>query len=354
MYATLRAPLIVLSILILTTVAGGRFASAQAQGIEIQPAVIEGRIDPGNSYSYSVRVSNISDTEQTYYLSSQDISGLTDEGLPIFDDNTEKTPYELSSWITLSVDTIVIPPRGSKSVSFTVDVPKDAAPGAHFGGIFLDTTPQKLHTNGSAVGMKVGPIINLRVAGEATEDAQLREFSTGHIVYGSASNVDLNVRVENLGNVLVRPRGLVEITDMRGSKVDVLKVNDSAGGVFPKTDKTFTSVWSYDGFAIGRYQAVVSLVYGDDGNKTISAATSFWVLPLKPILTVLGSIFAILLVLYIFVRMYISRKLREMGGGRGDLYARRNQSPVPRLLIIALALLFLAIVFLVLLFLMFA
>jgi hypothetical protein len=104
MYATLRAPLIVLSILILTTVAGGRFASAQAQGIEIQPAVIEGRIDPGNSYSYSVRVSNISDTEQTYYLSSQDISGLTDEGLPIFDDNTEKTPYELSSWITLSVD----------------------------------------------------------------------------------------------------------------------------------------------------------------------------------------------------------------------------------------------------------
>ncbi len=337
------------------TLVGAQVAFAQTeQGIQISPAVIEGRIEPGSLYNYSVKVTNISDQEKTYFLSSQDISGLTDNGLPIFSTETEQTPYELSAWISLEATSVTIGAHQSKNVSFSVRVPQDASPGAHFGGIFLDDTPVKLHTNGSAVGMKVGPIINLRVAGDATEDAQMREFSTEHIVYGSAATVDFNARVENLGNVLVRPRGLVEITDMRGSKVDVIKINDQAAGVFPKTDKTFNTTWSYDGFAFGRYQAVVSMVYGEDGNKTISAATSFWILPLKPILTILGSIFAVLLILYFFVRIYISRKLREMGGSRSDLYARRNQSPVPRLLIIALALLFLAIVFLVLLFLMFA
>ncbi len=336
------------------TLVGAQSAGAQAQGISIKPAVIEDRVAPGAVYNYSIKVTNVSDAEKTYFLSAQDIKGLDNGGLPIFATDSEKTPYELSSWISLSVTSVTIAPHQEKEVSFSVRVPQDASPGAHFGGIFLDDTPAKLHSTGSSIAMKVGPIINLRIAGNATEDAQMREFSTAHIVYGSAGDVSFQVKVANLGNVLVRPRGFIEITDMRGSKIDVIKLNDAGAGVFPAADKIFSVAWKYDRFAFGRYQAVASLVYGEDGQKTISAATSFWVLPLKPILTVLGSIFVVLLILYVLVRTYISRKLREMGGSRSDLYAKRNQSPVPRLLVVALSLLFLAIVFLVLLFLMFA
>ncbi len=357
MNATLRNQLVGISVIVLTLLIGANAAFAQlSEGIEIKPAVIEDRADPGEVYNFTIRVTNISSSEKTFYLTAQDISGLTDAGLPIFSEETEITPYELSSWIELPDAQITLGPNEARSVPFTIRVPNDASPGAHFGGVFLDARPPKQRENGAAIGLKIGSIINLRIAGDAVEDAQLREFSTGHIVYGSAAQVDIQTRIANLGNVLLRPHGLIEITDMRGSKVGVVKVNDIGAGVFPATDKTFTETWEYDGVAFGRYQAVVSMVYGEDGRKTVSAATSFWVLPLKPILTVLGTLFAALLVLYMLVRMYISRKLREMSGGRGggDLYARRNQSPVPKLLIIALALLFLAIMFLVLLFLMFA
>ncbi len=357
MNVSLRNWFLALSVLLLTFVSFSGAALAQvSEGVEIQPAVIEDRAEPGTTYDFTVRVKNISAVEKTFYLTAQDITGLNDEGLPIFSDETEITPYELSSWIKLPAEQIVLGPNETKSVPFTVQIPNDASPGAHFGGVFLDARPPKQRDNGSAIGLKVGSIINLRIAGEAIEEGQLREFSTGHIVYGSAANVDFNTRVANLGNVLLRPHGVIEITDMRGAKVGLVKVNDTGAGVFPATDKTFTETWAYEGVAFGRYQAVISLVYGEDGRKTISAATSFWVLPLKPILTVLGSIFAALLVLYVLVRSYINRKIREMGGGRGgaELYNRRNQSAVPRLLIIALALLFLAIIFLVLLFLMFA
>lgn len=357
MNAMLRNSLIAVPIVLLTVLFAANCAFAQvSEGIEIKPGVIEDRADPGTTYNFSVRVTNISNDQKTFYLSAQDITGLTDEGLPIFSQETEVTPFELSAWITLPETQITLAAHDSTAVPFVVHVPANATPGSHFGGVFVDARPPKQRTTGSGIGLKVGSIINLRISGDVNEEAQLREFSTSHIVYGSAASVDFNTRIANLGNSLLRPHGLIEITDMRGSKVGLVKLNDKGSGVFPATDKTFTETWEYDGVAFGRYQAVVSVVYGEDGRKTISAATSFWVLPLKPILTVLGTLFGALLVLYLLVRMYIARKLREMSGGRGgaDLYARRNRSPVPRLLIIALALLFLAIVFLVLLFLMFA
>ncbi len=353
----MRYLLLAVVVPVLTLLIGANSVLAQSsEGVEIRPAVIEDRVEPGQVYNFTIRVTNISTVEKTFYLTAQDITGLTDEGLPIFSEETEITPYELSSWIQLPDTQITLGANEARSVPFSIKVPMNASPGAHFGGVFMDARPPKQRENGAAIGLKVGSIINLRIAGDATEDAQLREFSSTRIVYGSAANVSFDTRIANLGNVLIRPHGVIEITDMRGSKVGLVKINDIGAGVFPETTKEFNDSWEYDGFAFGRYQAVVSLVYGEDGRKTISAATSFWVLPLKLILTVLGSLFVALLILYVLVRSYINRKIREMSGGRGgaDLYARRNRSPVPRLLIIALALLFLAIVFLVVLFLMFA
>lgn len=357
MHATLRNVTVILFVLTVSFFGIWSTAFSQgSEGVEIKPAVLEDRADPGETYNFTIRATNISNTEKVFFLSAQDIKGLDDSGLPIFSEEFETTPYELSAWVRLPEESITLGPNETKSISFTIVVPKDASPGAHFGGVFLDAKPPKQRVNGSGVGLKIGTIINLRIAGDVNEDGQLREFSSGKIVYGSASHIEFNARMANLGNVLLRPHGLIEITDMRGSKVGLVKVNDNAAGVFPGSDKTFVSAWEYDGFAMGRYQAVISLVYGEDGRKTVSAATSFWVLPLKPILTILGSIFVVLLVMYLLVRTYINRKIREMGGGRGgaELYARRNRSPVPRLLIVALALLFFAIIFLVLLFIMFA
>lgn len=357
MNVTLRNSFLAVVIGIISFLCASTFVYAQIDdAVQLKPATFEERVDPGQAYPLTLRVKNISNVSKTFFLNTEDITGLNDQGLPIFSDETEISPYELSSWVELPESQITLAPNEEKSVSFTVRVPKDASPGSHFGGIFVDTRPQKQRENGTAVGVKVGSIISLRISGEANEEAQLREFSTSHIVYGSAAKIDFNARIANLGNVLVRPHGLIEITSMAGSKVGIVKVNDTGAGVFPAADKTFTQAWEYDGLAFGRYQAVMSLVYGEDGRKTISAATSFWVLPLKPILSVLGGIFAVLLVLYVLVRMYVARKIREMGGGRGGaaLYARRNQSPVSKLLIITLALIFLAIIFLILLFLMFA
>jgi hypothetical protein len=348
-------PLITSLVVALFTLILAPAVFAQTEGVEVKPAIIEDRADPGSVYTFSVQVKNISNVEKTFYLSAQDIKGTDGAGLPIFSEETEITPYEISAWIQLPQESITVAPGATESVAFTVRVPSDASPGSHFGGVFLDVRPPKQRVTGASIGVKVGTIINLRISGEIEEGAQLREFSTKRIIYGSA-NVDFVARVANMGNTLVRPYGLIEITDMRGAKVAIVKVNETSAGVFPGEDRSFEASWVSEGFAFGRYQAVASLNYGEDGSKTISAATSFWILPLKPLLITLGVIFGVLLFMYLSIRGYIRRKLREMGGGRGgaDLYARRNRSSAPKLIIVAMSLLLLSMVFLVLMFLMLA
>jgi len=359
MKETLRKAILIGAGLLLMTFAGAGTAFAQAsEGLNIKPAIVEDNVKPGDSYRFSLAITNIGADDRTFYLSTQDIQGLDDNGLPIFAPQGVATGYELSSWVELPSASITLKAGESTTVALTAHVPNGASPGAHFGAVFLSDKANQPGANGSGVGFNVGSIISLTIAGNITNDAKLREFSTGKVVYGVA-NVDFNTKIENLGNVLVRPHGVISITDMFGRNVANVEVNDSAAPVFPGSERIYATTWNSDSFAVGRYEAVGSFSYGDTEKKTISGSTSFWVLPLKPIAIFLGIIIGIVLALYVAVKLYIRRKLRDMGmtsASRTDMnfYARKYQRSGSRLIVITLAVFLVSVAFLAVLFFMFA
>jgi hypothetical protein len=329
-----------------------------SEGVEIKPGVIEDKVNPGDTYRFTLRVKNVSDTTQTYIIQKEDISGLDEQGRPVFATQGQATGYELSTWITPDQNQITVGAGETQAVAFTAHVPREATPGSHFGGVFFTVPASKTSTNGSGVGIQVGAVISLKISGNVTEDARLREFSTEHLVYDTA-DVSFKLRMENLGNVLLRPHGVIDISDMRGKKVSTISVNDSAAPIFPATSRTYLPAWKYDSFALGRYQAVVSIVYGDDSRKTVSSVTSFWVLPMKPILSILGALIAFMLVLYIGVRRYIKNKLKEMGitagkGGDASYYEKKYNKSTTRMMILVSCIFLFVLVCLAALFLMFA
>ncbi|NBV76677.1 DUF916 domain-containing protein [bacterium] len=348
--------LAVASLFLTAILFGGTTVFAQvSEGLQMKPAIIEGKINPGDSATYSIKVTNLSSEERTLYLSPQNIEGVNEKGLPRFVQEGVPTGYELSSWVVISDDVVVLKPNKTKVISFEVRVPKDAAPGAHVGGIFLDARAPRLRTSGSGISVKVGTLISLRISGDIIEEARMREFSTEHTVY-SSPKITFNSKVENLGNVLLRPQGLIEITDMFGKQVANIPVNDAGASVFPKTQKIYATEWNYQRFTFGRYQAVVSLVFGDEARKTISSTSSFWVLPAQPILIACGTLLGFLLLLYFFVRMYLRRKFREMelSGRSSEYHLRRSSQTASRLVGVALSVFFVCVLILVLLFLLFA
>lgn len=331
-------------------------AAQENEGIQIQPAIIEEKVVPGQTYQFSVKVTNVSDVEKTLYLDVADIEGVDVGGTPRFAAPGTIPVYAVSEWVTLPQGGVTLGAGASANVSFTVRVPAEPSPGTHFGSVFFDVRAPEQRTTGAGVGFKVGTILTLQVPGETIEQVRVREFSTDATVYGAPS-INFLSKVENLGNVLARPHGLIEITDMLGRKVATVPVNDVGASVFPGADRAFSSLWEGQGFYFGRYEAALALVYGDEQRQTITAATSFWVLPLKPIALTLGIIIALVVGLWLWVRTYIRRQLHGMGiprkGGDLDYYARRHGSG-GNLLVVALSLVVLCIVLLTALFFLFA
>ncbi len=334
------------------------FAAAQnTAGLEIKPAIIEDRAQPGSVYSFTLKVKNLSDTKQTFYLGAQDIKGLSDSGNPIFSDENTPTEYELSTWIKEPAEAVTFEGGEQKTLKYSLQVPANASPGSHFGSIYFDIRPPTQRTNSAGVGYRIGAVISLRIAGNVVEEAQLREFSTDKLIYG-VPHITFKSKVDNLGNDLLRPHGVINITDMWGRDTAVVPVNDTGAPVFPGADRSYKTVWDGSSFAFGRYQAVLSLSYGDEAKKTISQITSFWVLPLKPILIVLGVFVGLILALYLFVKSYIRKKLRDMGvspRGADPMYqAQRYAKPVSRATTIMFAVLIFSIAFLLFLLYLFA
>jgi hypothetical protein len=53
-----------------------------------------------------------------------------------------------------------------------------------------------------------------------------------------APNVAFTAIVANEGNVLLRPRGPIDVTNMFGQKVGEVIMNDQAAAIFPGTART--------------------------------------------------------------------------------------------------------------------
>lgn len=324
-------------------------------GIGLKPSLIEEGADPGDVLEKSISLTNLSEAEQTYFLFTRDIVTVRDGGTPVYaDPGAERTGFELTEWLDLGFTEITLQPGEEQNVPVTINVPDDASPGSHFGGVFVSMQPPRLRSVGAAVGYEVANIISIRISGDVTENAQIRSFRADKLVYGT-TDVTFFTEVENKGNVLIRPIGPIEIYNMFGTEVATLMVNEAQGGVFPFTRREFVVNWQDDGIGFGRYQAIVSMVYGELGRQsTISSTVSFWVLPMNIITPALIILAVLLLASYFGVRMYVRRTIATMSGGRRLVRQRRRRGGMSTLLLVAIVMLAVTALFLIILLILFA
>lgn len=333
-------------------------ALAQARsGISISPAIIQESIEPEEAQRYTITVSNRDDETKTYYARTRSIVG-TNAGTPIYADrNAVPGPNELASWITLEQTEFLLEPGSRTSFDMVVEAPADASPGSHFASVIISSVPPSLERTGAAVAYDVSNVIIMRVAGDVIEQANIRQFSTDNYIYGS-SNVEFEVRIENEGNVFVQPRGPLEIYNMFGKQVAQQIFNEKREGIFPYETRSFRTKWEDDGVGFGRYEAVLSPVYGEDGRKvTMSSTATFWVLPMNIILPALGVLAVLLLLVYIAVRVYVRNALRQIrmtGGRRVVKSTRGGGSGNTALLMTVIVMLAVTAIFLIILLLLFA
>ena len=337
----------IIFILLATTIVFGGLKPVKAQsiGIRISPTIIDEPVDPGELLQSAVTVTNESDTPRTLYAYLRDFKAEGETGQAVLIPPGSESGYYLASWIDITDQALEFAPGEQKTIPFAVHVPDDVGPGGYYGAILFGTEPPRLFLEngdkgaGMAVAQQAGSLLLLQVKGEANESASIREFTTDKGVYGTPFDVNFQIRIQNSGNVHVKPRGSIIIKNMFGKEVGRIMVNDDAANVLPNSIRRFESEWQ-GGTGFGRYSAELGLSFGTSadlggsGKQSIFGGLYFWIMPWRIIIPVLLVLVIITALAVLMLRLYrnkaVRRAMEQAGLGRVR-YVKKFQGPSPAL-----------------------
>ena len=301
------------------------FVAAQnSLALSVSPTLFEITANPTQEWTSNVRVINPNPYEITVFANVVNFAPQGEAGLgkfvPILDE--EKGGLTISEWVEITADPIVIPAEQTVEVPFVITVPGNAPPGGHFAALLIGTKPPAREEGVILVETSqiVTTLMFLRVTGDVKELGDIRSFRTTERLL-EFPEVTFELRFENKGNVHIQPQGQIEILNMWGQKRGIVPINRDTmfGNVLPESVRKYSFTWTGDwSWAdIGRYKAVATLAYGENGRQFAHRETTFWVIPWKILGGVVLFIFGFVALFTWAVKLYI-RKVLSMAGVRSN------------------------------------
>jgi hypothetical protein len=290
------------------------------QALEIAPPVIYLNVDPGQSVKTQILIRDISSGNLIVTGTVNNFVSGGEDGTPkiLLDKNADSDPYSLVNWVA-PLPSLLLIPREIKSMTATINVPKDAAPGGHYGVIRFTSTPPSLDgTSGVSLAASIGVLVLLTVSGKVTESLNVQELSVDRNgkkgSFFESGPLEFIEKFKNTGNVHVQPVGQVSITDMFGKKFASVNVNLPPGNILPQSTRAFKQPLDKSVIGnkrlFGRYKATLKVTYGTD-KKVLTSTIVFWVIPYKLVAVVIVLIIGIFFLLRFLIKRYNRRILAQ-------------------------------------------
>jgi hypothetical protein len=284
--------------------------------LTLTPPLIQISIAPGSpEWKSSLRLVNGNPYPITIYARVVPFTPDGETGNPKFASfsETENLPGTLSSWVKVPKDPIVIRGDSTAEIPFSILVPADAPPGGHYAAILVGTEPEiKKGTSAVSIGSMLASLILVRVPGEVIEKGDIRDFYVTDSVVDTPKATFV-IRFENSGNVHIVPRGEISIKNMWGKERGKILINDgdNFGNVLPNSTRKFEFVWTGEenAFEFGRYRAVATLSFGEEGKQSVYREIAFWIVPWKPITLALLFLVGFFWFASFAIRRYVRRAL---------------------------------------------
>lgn len=285
-------------------------STQQGQGLEISPPLIEFSTDPGQTVTANIKLRNITDSPLVARARIDDFVAQGEEGLPklLLDAKEgEESPYSFKPWVS-AIGARTIAPKQQVTVPVVITVPLDANPGGHYGVIRFTAAAPEVEDTGVSLSASIGSLVLINVSGDVVQSASIEEFFVSQNdkkgSFFEQSPLTFVERINNTGNVHVKPTGEVKVTNTFGKHVATLQVNEKNGNVLPASIRRFEQTLTKK-FLFGRYSAEANLFYGD--NQTLNQKITFWVIPYKLIALAIGMV----ALLVVFIRRYNSHIVKK-------------------------------------------
>ncbi|RJQ76291.1 DUF916 domain-containing protein [Pseudonocardiaceae bacterium YIM PH 21723] len=259
---------------------------------------------PGGVFHDFISVENISDQPLRLRVDASDAFNTPEGGFDLRARGVQNT--DIGLWIKSGKDEIEVQPKSKVTVPFDIQVPANAGPGDHTGGVVASLTTQQTSADGSkvAVDQRVGSRVYMRVTGELKPQLTVERFDGTYRhswnPFGSGS-AEVGYTVRNTGNVRLAAdqRLRVETPVSDGTEITGLpKVPELLPG------NEFTLRRSVDG--VGPWFFLTGRVHLDPiapkGLQTptlrpVNASTDFEAMPWSQLIILLTLVIAVLLYL---------------------------------------------------------
>jgi hypothetical protein len=313
--ARISASMAALGLLVFATLpASAATSTGPGNGLRISPVRTDLTINPGQSQTVNVTVTNVTSAGATLQTVVNDFTASPDEsGNPaiILDTNKFAPKHSLKRYIG-PVPKFDLPPGGQKNIPIVINIPKNASAGGYFGAIrFAPANSGVGPGQNLSLAGSVGSLILVKVPGDLQEQVSIASFDARHkdnpnSVFFSPKDITATIRLQNEGNVQEAPFGKVLLKNRSGKTLGTYELNSVTppANVLPDSIRKFQiGLDKVKGF--GQYKLEGNFGYGN-GGQLLSASTTFYVIPKSVII-----IFVLIVLLLLFLVFGLPRLIRR-------------------------------------------
>jgi hypothetical protein len=250
------------------------------------------RVAPGATVHHELQVSN--EGSQPLTLSVYPAAASISNG--VFQFAGGHIQNEMTTWITMSHDTVDLAPRASATLTATIAVPANAPSGSQYGVIWAQETGKG--TGNVTMVNRVGIRLYLSI-GAGGAPAPNFALGTPTSSRGPDGSPLVQVPVRNTGGVAVDVRGTAQLTDGPGgllagpfsaTNVDTLAPGESHPETFELSSKLPEGPWQVSFTMVSgliNKTEKVTMKFNDNGATTTAAHKSFPIVPVASGIAVL-------------------------------------------------------------------
>lgn len=279
----------------------------------VGPGRFELALEPGQSRTVELVVSNRMGIEKVFSFETEDAEGTVDGSQALVLLGDDRGPYTIKDYISVPYNEFTLQHAQRARIPVTVSIPADADPGGRYGSLLISIVSDRNELNAaggaapaSVLVSRIGTLFFISTPGSTEAAGETLDFATvnDESVF-TDSPIPMSVVFENTGDVHLNPYGEVRITNLLGDEVGFVEL--APWFVLPDAIRNRVVEWDRE-LLIGRYTATAQINRGYD--DVIDTRTIvFWVLPWKILLPIFIALFLVFAAIrYVATRFEFKRK----------------------------------------------
>ena len=247
----------------------GLFQTAQA--LTLGPALIEAEAEPGESLWQKIKLFNETNQTLTIYPSLENFQPSKDNKQPEFLGDND--PAGAARWIKVPINQIKLKSGEAKEVMLKIQIPSLAEPGGHYVALFW--SEQSMKNVGIGTVSRQAILFFFKIKGEIKEEAKIIFFTRK----ADSRPLEFSLRLENSGNIHLKPVGKLGVTNWWGQKKGEILFNPLAQAILPQSQRQFDLSWPGAKASWLPYFVSGKILYGSVAKELKISLTKFWLLP---------------------------------------------------------------------------